>query len=64
MELSKVSTEELIEELRKRNGVRDTKVKETESYKIVAAGTVDGKNNRFIQVPGPAVVLAVDIKGQ
>lgn len=58
MDLRNVSTRELVEEIKNRDGTRSLEIGKGEIHKVQAAGN-DNSRNRYIKGQGPVVILEI-----
>lgn len=59
--LRKASVKELVQALETKEGVRSSKVLESESVRITVSGS-QGEKNRYLQSSGPGIVLEVKLQ--
>lgn len=58
MDLDNISTMELVEEIKRREGTRSLEVSKDEVHRVQAAGS-DNSLSRYIKGRGPAVILEI-----
>ena len=58
MDLKKITTKDLINELKSREGARSMEINKLETFKVIANGN-DGSRSRYIRGHGPVIVLEI-----
>lgn len=58
MDLKTISTRDLVEEIKNRDGTRSLEIGENEIHRVQAAGN-DNSRNRYIKGQGPVVILEI-----